>query len=61
MTVRITLYMLSTTYIPRWPFGSVSKVAIGIGGGIVDEGMGAAKKTITNYVGSVYLQSLLQG
>ena len=47
--------------IPRRPSGSESRATIGIGGGTVDAGRGAAEKTITHYIGLVYLQSLLQG
>ena len=48
-------------YVPRWPSGSVSKMATGTGGCIVDAGGGAAEKTMTHYmyIGLVYLKSLL--
>ena len=59
MTVRISLCMVWTC-IPRWPSRSLSKVAIGIKGGTVGAGGGAAEKSITHYIKLVYRQSLLQ-
>ena len=38
------------THIPRRPSGSVSRVAIGFEGGIVDEGVGATERMITCYI-----------
>ena len=49
------------TGIPRRPSGSESRAVVGIGGGTVDAGGGAAEKAIAHYIRLVCLQSLSQG
>ena len=46
------------THIPRQPSGSTSRMDNGFGGGIVDEGGGAAERIITHFTRLVYTHTL---
>ena len=47
--------LCSQTHIPRGPSGSLSRVAVGSGGGTVGVGVGAIYKEIIEYYISLYV------